>query len=99
VVAIAVLLLGVVPAPAYAWWHGPHVWVGGPFWYSYPYYAPPVVVQLSAPVVVQPSTRTYVQPSAESSWYYCESSKGYYPYIKECPGGWTRVAPTPNPGS
>jgi len=104
--AIAVLLLGV--APAYAWWHGPHVWVGGPLWYPNPYYAPPVyvppvVVQPSPPVVVQPSPPpTYVPPPAtapaESSWYYCGSSKGYYPYVKECPGGWTRVAPQPNPG-
>ena len=38
--ALGVVLLGVLPVPAYAWWHGPHVWVGGPFWY--PYYAPPV---------------------------------------------------------
>jgi hypothetical protein len=94
--AIAVLILGVVPVPAYAW----HVWVGWPFWYPYPYYAPPVVVQPSAPVIVQPSTPTYVQPPAtaapsESSWYYCASSKQYYPYVKECPGGWQRVAPQP----
>ena len=47
---VPVLLLGV--APAYAWWHGPHVWVGGPLWYPNPYYAPPVDVP---PVVVQPS--------------------------------------------
>ena len=97
-VAIAVLILGVLPVSAYAWWHGPHVWVGGPFWY--PYYAPPVVVQPSPPVVVQPSQpQTYVQSPAPaqgpSYWYYCESSKGYSPYVKECPGGWTRVAPHP----
>ena len=89
-VGMAILLLGV--APAYAWWHGPHVWVGAPFWYPYPYYAPPVVVQPSPP-------QTYVQPGTtahdEAYWYYCESSKGYYPYVKECPGGWTRVAPRP----
>jgi hypothetical protein len=103
VVAIAVLLLGIVPVPAYAWWRGPHVWIGAP-WYPYPYYAPPVVVQPSPPVVIQPSAPpTYVQPPAkapsESSWYYCESSKGYYPYVKQCPGGWKRVAPQPDPAS
>ena len=92
--AIAVLLVGV--APAYAWWHGPHVWVGGPVWYPYPYYAPP-------PVVVQPSApQTYVQSrdtAPASYWYYCQSAKGYYPYVKECPSGWQRVAPQPSPGS
>ena len=97
VVAIAVLFLGV--APAYAWWHGPHAWVGAPFWYPYPYYAPPVVVQPSPRVVVPPSAPpTYVErrdaAPAESYWYYCESSKGYYPYVTQCPGGWKRVAPT-----
>jgi len=100
--AIAVLLAGV--APAHAWWHGPHVWVGGPVWYPYPYYAPPpVVVQPSPPVVVQPSApQTYVQSrdtAPESYWYYCQSAKGYYPYVKECPSGWQRVAPQPSPGS
>jgi len=104
VVAIAVLLLAVVPVPAYAWWYGPHVWFGAPWYpYPYPYYAPPVVVQPSPPVVVQPSPPpTYMQPPAqasEPSWYYCQSSKGYYPYVKECPGGWTRVAPEPKPAS
>jgi hypothetical protein len=100
-VALAVLLSGV--APAFAWWHGPHVWVGGPYWYPYPYAAPPVVIQPAPRVVVQPSApQTYVEPGtapAESSWYYCESAKGYYPYVKECPGGWQRVAPRPSPGS
>jgi hypothetical protein len=32
-------------------------------------------------------------------WYYCERSKSYYPYVKECPSGWTRVAPQPSPAS
>ena len=92
VVAVAVLVLGVVPADA--WWGRPHVWIGPP-WYPYPYYyAPPVVVQPSPPQV-------YVQPHdtapAESNWYHCENPNGYYPYVKQCPGGWTRVAPQPSP--
>jgi hypothetical protein len=96
--AIAILISGV--SPAQAWWHGPHVWIGGPVWYPYPYYAPPVVVQPPAPVVVQPpQPPSYVQrPDTvhDSYWYYCESSKGYYPYVKECPGGWMRVPPVPS---
>jgi hypothetical protein len=101
--AVAVLVCGVVPA--YAWWRGP-VWIGPPYW---PYYTPPVVVEPPVPpVVVQPSAppvvvqppapQVYVQPdgqTAHDSYYYCESAKGYYPYVKECPQGWTRVAPQP----
>ena len=28
-------------------------------------------------------------------WYWCEGSRNYYPYVKECPGGWRRVPPQP----
>lgn len=30
-------------------------------------------------------------------WYWCESSKKYYPYVKECTGGFERVPPQPVP--
>jgi hypothetical protein len=103
-VAIAVLVGGV--APAQAWivhhrFHGPHVFVGprvfvgpSPWWYPYPYYWPPVVAQPSPPqVYVQPPET----PPAESYWHYCENPKGYYPYVSQCPGGWMRVVPQPNP--
>ena len=30
-------------------------------------------------------------------WYWCESSKKYYPYVKECAGGFERVPPQPVP--
>lgn len=98
--AVAVLVGGVVPA--YAWWRGP-IWIGPPYWgYAPPVVVepspPPVVVQPSpAPVVVQPpAPQVYVQPdAAHDAYFYCESAKGYYPYVKECPQGWTRVAPQP----
>jgi len=97
--AVAVLVCGVVPA--HAWWRGP-VWIGPPYW-GYPYYTPPVVVEPSPPPVrVQPpAPQVYVQPderAAHDAYYYCESAKGYYPYVKECPQGWTRVAPQPTSG-
>ena len=71
----------------------------GPYWYGppayyYPYYYP-------APVVVQSAPVTYVEqnpPAANDQsnwWYYCGQSRGYYPYVKECPGGWQRVPPAP----
>lgn len=74
------------------------VWVGpGPYWgYPYPYYnpyyaAPPVVIQEQPPVYVQPAP----QQEEQSYWYFCPNPKGYYPYVKQCPGGWLKVVPEP----
>ena len=83
---------------------------GAPY-YAYPYYAPypyyypryysaPVVVERApvyveqAPAPAQPPSQ--VQPATPSgSWYYCNESGAYYPYVQECAGGWQRVAPQP----
>ena len=76
---------------------GPGYW-GYPYYYyppyPYPYYYPaPVVVQQPAPVYTE---RQDVAPANEQGyWYYCTASRGYYPYVKECPGGWQKVPPTP----
>lgn len=74
------------------YWGGPY-WGPGPYWYPAPaYYSQPVVVAPPAPT-------TYVersdQPLQSGYWYYCESSRGYYPYVKECPSGWKAVPPSP----
>ena len=87
------------------WW-----WVVGGIWYFYPRpvypypdpYVPPVVVQQS-PVYVQqppeyvqqPSAAQQPVPSASQTWYYCDQARGYYPYVRECPGGWKPVPATP----
>ncbi|HET9113446.1 MAG TPA: hypothetical protein VFN66_06215 [Burkholderiales bacterium] len=84
-----------------------------PYFYPYPYY-PPVVVS-PPPVVVAPEPApVYVeqgapqqqvpqQPAAPQAsaghWYHCDKPEGYYPYIKECPGGWKPVEPTPPPAN
>lgn len=79
------------------WW-----WVVGGLWYFYPQpvypypdpYIPPVVirqyesVETTPEIVVAPAT-------AIPSWYYCESSRGYYPYTASCPEGWKTVPATP----
>jgi len=55
-------------------------------------------------VVVPSGPTTYVERAdqqaapeapAQSWWYYCPESKTYYPYVKQCPGGWQKVAPQP----
>jgi hypothetical protein len=95
---------------AFAWGHRSHVFVGFnfgfpayyPAYYPAPYYYyPPAPVYYPAPVVVQSppvyTERQDVAPAAETQnyWYYCSATKGYYPYVKECPGGWQKVSPTP----
>jgi hypothetical protein len=67
-------------------------------WWHYPapaYYYPvsPVVVQPPAPPVYV--ERSDVVPEGAGTWYFCRESNSYYPYVKQCPGGWTRVPAQP----
>jgi hypothetical protein len=111
VLTLSAVLLGAgASAPAFAWHHG-HVhssvrfgvFVGAPL---YPWYYPPYYYYPPYPVATVPATpQTYIEqggahpaPPRTSYWYYCAESKTYYPYVKECPGGWQRVAPQPAPG-
>lgn len=80
---------------------GPYPYGAYPFYYHPAYYYPPYYV---APVVVQQQPTVYVEqqpaPAAQTSapagyWYYCADSRAFYPYVKECPAGWQRVAPQP----
>ncbi len=95
------LLLAAGALPANAYWRG-GIWIGpvwGPWWgppaYPYPYYSsPPVVVQQPSPAYEEQAPR---QEQQQNYWYYCPESKTYYPYVKQCPGGWLKVAPAPAP--
>ena len=70
---------------------------GVPLFPSYWYYPPPPVYYYPYPVVPA-SPPVYVERNQEDAWwYYCEQTRGYYPYVKECPGGWKRVPPAPPP--
>jgi hypothetical protein len=70
--------------------------------YSYPpaYYPPAAYMPSSPPIYVEEdgAQPAPAQPSQQNWWYYCVDSKTYYPYVKECPGGWQRVAPQPPSG-
>lgn len=88
------------------------VWIGGPMYYPYPvapvpyyYYPPPPVVAVpSAPTTYveqgQPDAGPGPGPAqASGTWYYCEGSRTYYPYVKQCPGGWREVPAQPPPSN
>lgn len=84
------------------WW-GPGYWGPG-YWgpgygYGYPY------VYGAAPVVVPAEPRVYIESDGTSGtvgqqqwWYWCQSAKGYYPYVSACSEGWQRVPPQPPQG-
>jgi hypothetical protein len=76
----------------------------GPYYYAPP---PPVIVapapqpdtyveQGQAPEQGPAQAPTPdAQQGAPGSWYYCDASRTYYPYVKECAGGWREVPATP----
>lgn len=106
-ILLAALLAVTQSVPALAR-HGSHVRfgvvVGAPFypWWYYPpaYYPPAVITVPAAPTtyIEQGSPQPVPAQQPQGYWYYCADSKTYYPYVKECPGGWQRVVPQPAPG-
>ncbi len=72
--------------------HGHHGFGG-----HYGFRGPPIVAVPSSPAVYieQGSGQTAAQQAF--FWYYCSSPEGYYPYVKDCPQRWQRVAPQPPP--
>lgn len=88
---------GIVIGP---YW-GPSYYPPFPYYRApyYPYY-PPVVIERPVPQVYieqQPLPEAPPTPSAAplNYWYYCAETNGYYPYVKECRGGWQKVLPQP----
>jgi hypothetical protein len=67
------------------------------FYYPPAYYYPPPVYYEPPPVYIeqQPLEQAPLEPGAQPYWYFCRGSGAYYPYVKECPGGWERVTPQP----
>lgn len=108
---LSLLLAGTVTSSAawadHGHYHGARVGIYvGPAWGWYDpwprYYYPPVIVAPAAPpTYIEQAPPVEVQPAMPQSqepagyWYYCAQPDGYYPYIKQCPGGWQRVAPQP----
>jgi hypothetical protein len=74
-------------------------------------WAPPPVVVAPPAVLIPPQPTVYVersplelQPSSPAAppaaaatayWYYCATSRAYYPYVAECPTGWQPVPSQP----
>jgi hypothetical protein len=79
---------------------------GAPYYYADDvYYAPApggYMVTEPPPAVPAPQAAAPVQVAPpggapSGNWYYCESSKTFYPYVSECKEGWRSVPATPPP--
>jgi hypothetical protein len=84
---------------------GPSPYYSPPY-YSQPYYPryyPPVVIERAAPpIYIEQAPAPVILPTPAATappptnfWYYCAATQGYYPYVRECPTGWQKVAPRP----
>jgi hypothetical protein len=49
------------------------------------------------PVAPAPATAQAQPTQAGGVWYYCDSSKTYYPYVQQCAEGWKTVPASPPP--
>jgi hypothetical protein len=104
-VTLSVAAAALACGSAYAGGHV-GVFIGGPLYFPvapvpYYYYPPPPVVAVpSAPPVYVEQGQVAAGPGQPSgNWYYCDASRAYYPYVKQCPGGWREVAPQPEPSN
>jgi len=64
-----------------------------PPYYVYPPVIYPAPVVVPGPVYVVPAP-VYVSPPpppAQAYWYYCQSLRGYYPTVANCPEAWIAV--------
>ncbi|MBV9992998.1 MAG: hypothetical protein JOZ72_17100 [Alphaproteobacteria bacterium] len=88
-------------------WHGRWGWwwgVGGAFyWYPTPVYPYPEDISSTYYYDDQDEDGDYgdyqgVGPGDQGGgmWYHCASPEGYYPYVKECKGGWESVPAEPD---
>lgn len=95
-IALAIPLLGLGYYAARPYYYAP-----SPYYYppANPYYYPPGAAQ--APQAYYEQGGYQAPPAAQESqgsWYYCAAAGAYYPYVRECPGGWRQVSPQPPPG-
>lgn len=76
---------------------GYYPWGPGPYYYPYP---PAVAVPVPVPVGPQdyveqgqsaPAPAQAAGQQGGNTWYYCDDTKTYYPYVKSCSSGWRPV--------
>ena len=76
---------------AYAGW--PYYSYGGYPYLGWPYYSS----AYHSDVITTPPVYNEPEQQQANYWYYCTNPQGYYPYIRNCPGGWLTVVPNGTP--
>ncbi len=74
----------IVTVPVYSPWYYPYYYT----WPPYYYFSPESEAQT---VYIEQSSDQEENAQQPAYWYYCPESKGYYPDVKECPGGWQQL--------
>jgi hypothetical protein len=91
-----------VGAPFFPYYAAPYYYPSyyyPPYYYPPYYYYPPAVAgPVYSPAYVEQGAAQTTPAQQENWWYYCADAKSYYPYVRECPGGWVRVSPQPPSG-
>jgi hypothetical protein len=85
----------------YGWWYiNAGVWTVYPYYpyygypYGYPYYGYPAPYGYAPP---EPAAYNGNLAPQQQTWYWCDASRGYYPTVQTCPGGWRPVTPQAAP--
>lgn len=85
-----------IGVPVFFGWD--HYWWGADYYDGYPYpYAYRRYVTAPAESVVYVERGDAATPPGREVgyWYHCTAPEGYYPYVKECTGGWRQITPQP----
>lgn len=95
--SVAHARVGVVVGVPLGPWLYPAPYYDSPYpYYPYaPYAYPPAFVVPPSGYVEQAPSSVYATPPAPSVYYYCPAARAYYPYVRDCPGGWERVPAVP----
>ena len=76
-------------APAYWYYPAPYSY------YPPAYYYPPAAPAQPTVYIERGSGEASQPEQSQGQWYYCPETKAYYPYVKQCAGGWQRVPAQP----
>lgn len=88
----------VAPAPYY---YGPAPVVVAPAPAEAPDYIEQAPPRAGAPATNPPVSGDEMdtQQANSDTWYYCDDSRTYYPYVKQCASGWRAVPAQPAPAN
>jgi hypothetical protein len=87
--------------PYWGWaWYYPYYY---PYYYPnaypYSYYYPSTAPSVPQEYIQRSEPENPAAREPSNVWYYCPDTKAYYPYVKECPGGWQTVPAEPPSGA